>query len=203
MSRVRVVPRPALDAFSAFPTLTTERLVLREMTAGDAEDLFAFLGDPEVQRYESSLDLLADVAQASRQIEEIARRYRSRQAITWGVTLRGEDRVIGAFALYFWEQRMYTGDLGYTLARPYWRQGIATEAGRAIVKFGFEEMRVHRLNADARTDNSASVRLLARLGFTHEGVRRECVLNADGTWENWGVFGVLESEYGSAVGGVL
>lgn len=180
--------------FTTFPTLNTDRLVLRNVVATDAADIFAFRGDPEVQKYNEG-SRMTDIAEARSHIEEIAAWYAARQAITWGVTLRGEDRVLGLFALYFWERRYDAGSLGYDLVRTHWRQGIATEACRAILKFGFETMHLHRVNVDTRMDNAASLRLMARLGFRHEGVRRECIRNEGGSWQNWGIFGMLEQEY--------
>lgn len=181
--------------FPTFPTLVTSRLILREVEAEDAEAIFALRSDPVVQRYNSADSLLHTVAEAREHVQEIAEAYAAGEAITWGVTLRGEDRVLGLFGLYFREQRPYMGSLGYDLVRTHWRQGIATEACRAIMRFGFEEMELHRIHVDTRMDNVASVRLLATLGFTHEGVCRECVRSEDGSWQDWGMFGILEQEY--------
>jgi ribosomal-protein-alanine N-acetyltransferase len=179
--------------FSVFPTLTTPRLILREIVPGDAGDLFSFLSDPEVQKYDSD-PAMREMSEAVSAIEQIGKRFAAKQAICWGIALKGENRVIGTFAFYFY-QCYYKTDLGYTLARPYWQLGIATEALRALVRFGFETLRLHRINVDTRMDNIASVRLVEKLGFKPEGVRRECVLNDDGTYQSWGLFGLLEDEY--------
>lgn len=180
--------------FSTFPTLTTPRLVLRQIRPEDAADLFAFLSDPEVQKYDSDPPL-REMAEADAEIERRSAWHAARQAISWGVTLRGEDRVIGCIGFYFWDRHTYKTELGYTVARPYWRRGIATEALRAVARYGFESLRLHRINVDTRMDNLASVRLMQKLGFVHEGVRRECILNEDGTYQNWGIYGLLEQEY--------
>ena len=73
-------------------------------------------------------------------------------------------------------------DLGYTVARPYWRRGIATEAIRALLRFAFEDLHTHRVNVDTRMDNLASLRLMETLNFLPEGVRRECIRNPDGSY---------------------
>jgi ribosomal-protein-alanine N-acetyltransferase len=88
---------------------------------------------------------------------------------------------------FHWDKSHYKTDLGYTLARLYWQRGIAAEGVRATMPFGFETMHLHRINADTRMDNIGSVRLLEKPGFSHEGVWRECILNEDGTYQNWGV----------------
>jgi len=63
------------------------------------------------------------------------------------------------------------------------------------MKYGFEQMQIHRINVDTRMDNVASVRLMSRLGFAHEGVRRECVRSHDGTYQSLGLHGILQQEY--------
>ena len=180
--------------FSTFPILTTPRLILREITPGGAADLFSFHSDPEVQKYDSDPPM-REIAEAVFLIEKIGQWFTSGQAISWGITLKGEDRLIGGLGFYFWERVYYKTELGYSVARPYWRRGIATEAVRALTQFGFETLHLHRINVDTRMDNIASVRLMQKLGFRHEGVRRECIRNDDGSYQSWGLFGMLEDEY--------
>jgi len=173
--------------------LTTDRLVLRQVTMADAEDVLVFRGDAQVQRYDSGA--LQGIDEVHELIDEADGWYADQKALVWGVTLKGMGHVIGLFAFYFWEQRYYVADLGYDLARAHWRQGIATEAIGEMLRWGFEELRMHRVNANTRTDNRPSVALLRRLGFTHEGTARECIRSDDGSYQNWGVFGMLAGEY--------
>jgi len=67
--------------------------------------------------------------------------------------------------------------------------------GHSVMQFGFETLHLHRINVDTRMDNLASVRLMEKLDFQPEGGRREYVLNADGTYQSWKLFGLLENEY--------
>lgn len=180
--------------FSYFPSLDTPRLVLREVVPSDAADILEFRGDPEVQKT-NDLASYQDVAEAHAHIVEIHKWFTEKKAVTWGVTLRGEDRVHGLIGFYFWDQQYYKTDLGYDLARRYWRQGITTEAILALLAFGFGKMHLHRMNVDTRVDNLASVRLMEKLGFHAEGVRRECIRNADGSYQSWGLYGMLAHEY--------
>jgi len=180
--------------FSTFPTLTTSRLILREIIPTDAADLFSFHSDPEVQKYDSDPPM-REIAEAVFLIEKITQWFTSGQAISWGIAFKEENRLIGGLGFYFWGKAYYKTELGYTVARPYWRRGIAAEAVRALMQFGFETLHLHRINADTRMDNLASVRLMQKLGFRHEGVRRECIWNEDGTYQSWGLYGMLEDEY--------
>jgi [ribosomal protein S5]-alanine N-acetyltransferase len=180
--------------FSTFPTLITPRLVLREIVPGDAAALYNFLSDPEVQKYDVDAPW-CDISESYRWIEEYHKWFEEKKAIIWGVVVKDENRMVGRMAFMFWEKRYESADLGYTMARPYWRRGIATEAVRAMLQFGFESMRVHRVNVDTRMDNLGSLLLMQTLGFRPEGERRECIRNADGTYQSWGLFGMLEDEY--------
>jgi ribosomal-protein-alanine N-acetyltransferase len=180
--------------FSTFPNLTTPRLILREIIPADAAELFSLHSDPEVQKYDSDPPM-REIAEAVSAIAKTRQRFESKESIAWGIVLKDENRVIGGLGFYFWGHCYYKTDLGYSIARPYWRRGIATEALYALMQFGFERLGLHRINVDTRMDNIASVRLMQKLGFRHEGVRRECIRNEDGTYQNWGLFGMLEDEY--------
>jgi ribosomal-protein-alanine N-acetyltransferase len=76
------------------------------------------------------------------------------------------------------------GSIGYELARPFWRQGIMSEALTAILALGFGEMGLNRIDAVVLPDNLASIRLLEKLGFCNEGLLRE--------YENWGNKGFVD-----------
>lgn len=180
--------------FSTFPTLFTPRLILREFTPGDAADLFSIYSDPEVSKYDSDPPM-QKTDEASDFIEKTGQEFAAKKSIWWAICLKDENRLIGDVVFFFWNQAYYKADLGYGLARAYWRRGIAAEAVRAVTKFGFETLGLHRINVDTRMDNIASVRLMQKLGFHHEGVRRECIRNADGTYQSWGLFGMLADEY--------
>ena len=109
--------------FSTFPTLTTPRLILREIIPADAADLFSFHSDPEVQKYDSDPPM-REIAEAISRIAQIGQWFASGQAIIWGIAFKGENRLIGGLGFYFWGKVYYKTELGYTVARPYWRRGI-------------------------------------------------------------------------------
>ncbi|MCC7366996.1 MAG: GNAT family N-acetyltransferase [Chloroflexi bacterium] len=181
------------DVFSVFPTLTTPRLLLRELDPADAADVLVFRGDPEVQRFNSAP--MTDIRQALALIDTLRKWYLAQKAIHWGVTLRGESRVIGLYSLHGLDRYHRRGALGYDLAREYWGQGIAQEAVGEIVRFAFEQLELNRLEAVTIADNYRSVSLLERLGFTLEGTRREHSLEDDGLFHSSAIYGLLRREY--------
>ena len=180
--------------FSVFPTLAGERTVLRELDLADSDDLFAFRSDPEVQRYNSAP--MQDPAEAAALIDELRAEYAAHQAVHWAVTLRGDSRVLGLMGLAAWEKYHRRAEIGYDLRRDQWGRGLATDAVRAILTFGFTRLDLHRVEAQTIADNHASVRLLQRLGFQLEGIRRQYSWEEDGTFHDSAVYGLLRPEFG-------
>ena len=153
-----------------FPTLTTARLTLREVTAADADDLFTFRSDAEAQQY--NLIPLRDLREAHGLIRTMQGWYETRYAIQWGITQHQENRVLGLCGLHEWNRHLRRAFVGYDLVRTHWGRGIASEAMHEVVRFGFEEMELERLLATTIVENARSIRLLERLGFTLQATRR-------------------------------
>ncbi len=179
--------------FSAFPMLTTKRLVLQQAMLSDALDVLVFRGDPIVQRYNGPIYQSAKEAQAL--IEELHVEYVNREGISWAVTLRENGIVVGLFGFHHWSRYHRRVEVGYDLARAYWGQGIASEALRAIIPFGFEQMNLNYIYAGTIADNHESVRLLERLGFQREGTRRQFSWEDDGTFHDSAIYGMLSHEF--------
>ncbi|MCE7986036.1 MAG: N-acetyltransferase [Caldilinea sp. CFX5] len=179
--------------FSTFPTLTTERLVLREVVAADAADVFVFRSDYEVQKYNGKP--MQEVAEAVSLIDWLSEKFKAREFICWGIALRADNRVLGLLSFHNISLQQRSVAIGYDLARSHWGQGIATEAVDATLRFGFRQMGLHRIEVNTCIDDLNSVRLVERLGFQREGVRREATLEDDGLYHGIGIFGLLAREY--------
>lgn len=183
----------ALFDFSSFPTLTTERLVLRQLTSDDAEAVLVFWSDAEVQKYNAPT--IQTVSEAEALLEEWRGFYVLQTELMWGITLRDNDYIIGRVDFHNWDRYHHKAEIGYSLARAYWGQGIASEALNAVFAFGFESMELHRIEANTIADNFPSVRMLERLSFQREGTRRESSWEDDGTYHDSALYGLLRSEY--------
>jgi len=152
----------------AIPTLRTERLALRPLAAADLDPLAAMLGDAEVARFIG----------AGRPRD----RTESWDALAWMLgqwELRGygmfavESRATGAFLGRVgilhpldWPEP----ELAYALARPFWGQGLATEAAAAARAWAFDWFGFERLASFIHPDNAASIRVANRLGAVQEGM---------------------------------
>ncbi|MFO7622930.1 MAG: GNAT family N-acetyltransferase [Anaerolineales bacterium] len=184
--------KPIFD-FSTFPVLITERLILRELRRADAADVLVFRGDPIVQKYDDPVIHSETEAQAF--INELHGEYAAKRGINWAVTLSDPGAVVGIFSLHHWDPYHRRAEAGYGLARAYWGQGIGSEALRAILRFGFEQLNLNRIYARTIADNHESVRLLERLGFQREGMFRKHSWEDDGAFHDSAMYGLLQDEF--------
>ena len=180
--------------FATVPALETDRLRLRRIKAADYEDWLAVWHSPGVLDYLIDFDDLPGGEVASAIIEWAERIIRERSGIRWAITLKPNDCMIGSCGFHLYARRDRRVEIGYELHSDYWRQGIMTEAAQAVVQFCFNQLDVHRVEADVVEGNAASAALLTKLGFTLEGNWRERVFKRGAFHSLW-QFGLLAPDY--------
>ena len=186
----------APDAFTHFPRIETERLVLRRIVAEDVAARFAIFSDPEVMRYYGE-EPHASVEESREHIAAVDGWYGRREGIRWGITLRGAepaDEVIGSCGFFRFDESSQRAEMGYELRRASWRQGIMREALAAILDYGFATMGLRRVEAVVIGGNDVSAALLRSLGFTLEGTLRQRAAFA-GRLLDEQYFGLLRDEW--------
>ena len=158
--------------FYPFPTLHTERLILRKVLAEDAPDVFVMRSDEEVMRYipRPIARVVDDVLPVLGLINEGLEKG---ERINWGITEKGKDKVIGMVGFVNTKFDHFRAELGYSLTRSYHRQGIMREAVVRVIQYGFEEMKLHTIEAIIDAENTASGGLLESVGFRQEAYFRE------------------------------
>ena len=171
--------------------LKTERLILKPYTIADAEGLYEYAKDPEVGPI-AGWAPHKDVEESRKIIEELFMPEDS-----WAIRLKGEDRVIGSIALEFDKYRPDSNsrELGYSLGKNYWGHGIMTEAARAVIKFGFEDLSLDQIGICTSIVNKRSQRVIEKCGFTYEGTVRRAYKIYNGTFRDSMVFSMLKEEY--------
>ena len=194
-------PRPPtpdrlLPAATTLPTLETERLTIRWMTAADVPALYEIFSDPLVTRYWSSPPL-ADRAAAAALLATIQELFRTRALFQWGIARREDDRVVGTCTLGSLNPTHRRAEIGYALGRAHWGQGLMAEALPPVLRFAFGELGLHRVEADVDPRNAPSIRTLERLGFRREGYLRER-FEVAGEIQDSVVLGLLASEWRAA-----
>ena len=184
-------------AFTYFPSLSTNRLFLRQIQPQDAEDLFKTFSDEEAMQFYGH-EPHRSVDETHALIEQIQARYARREAIRWGITLKGEGRVIGSCGFHQFDTGFHRAETGYELHRTFWGQGVMTEAVSAILTYGFTELELHRVEAVIDIANERSKGLLLKLGFTYEGNLRQRYSFRD-RFEDEHYFGLLRDEWHGSV----
>ena len=171
----------------------TERLVLRRFRAADAGTLAAYRSDPEVARYQSWTAPVT-VEQARVIVASLAAGDPDRPGWFQYAIERTSDRVhIGDVGVDLHSNRRQA-DIGFTLAPAYQRHGYAAEAVRAVLDHLFRVRGLHKVSAEVDARNAASARLLERVGFAREGLRRSHTW-IKGEWTDDLLYGLLADEW--------
>ena len=148
-------------------TLNTSRLTIRRFRPADADDLYEYLSDPQIYRFEPGEPL--DRERASRRAADMAA-----SPDFWAVELRSTGKLIGQLYLKQIEPaERLTCELGYILSPAYQRQGYGSEAAAALVRQALTTGGMHRVVAHCNPDNTASWKLLEKIGCRREGLLRQ------------------------------
>lgn len=182
---------------SAFDRLLTPRLVLRRFVRSDAAALARYRSDPDVARYQS-WDAPFELAQAEALVEWLDAHHPDEPGEWFQIAIaerRAPDRLVGDCAFRPMADEPRVAAIGYSLSREVQGRGYASEAVGELMRYLFEDRGKHRLMADCDARNEPSWRLLDRLGFTREGVLRECFADGEGGWADELLYGLLEREW--------
>ena len=181
------------DFFSRLPVIDTPRLTLRRMRMTDAPDVYRYAQDREVARH-----VLWEAHQSLWEtrcyIRYLLYQYRSGQPGSRGIVHRETGRVIGTIGYMGYNQEHATVEIGYSLSREYWGQGLMTEALTAVIDETFRALPIHRIEAMHFTDNPASGRVMEKCGMTHEGHLRERVC-CKGVFRDVEMWGILRKDW--------
>ncbi|WP_445490919.1 GNAT family N-acetyltransferase [Niallia sp. 03133] len=155
-----------------FPSLETDRLVLREITNEDAESIFASFSNKQVMKYYGQ-NAIETIEQAESFVEFFSNNYMEKRGIRWGIERKGITGLIGTIGFHAWVPKHQRAEIGYELHPDYWRKGYALEAAAKVISFGFEAMDISRIGAVVFLENAASNNLLTKMGFQQEGILRD------------------------------
>ena len=181
--------------------ITTPRLTLRPLTDSDADDLFAIFSDPRVMRYWST-PAWTDREQALRMVASDRESLAERRDLRLGLVRHDIGRVVGTASLFKIDPGNRHAEIGYGLAFEQQGSGLMNEALNALVDLAFDhragapfdDLLLHRLEADIDPRNAASATSLERLGFRLEGTLRERWWVA-GEVSDSGLYGLLRPDW--------
>jgi [ribosomal protein S5]-alanine N-acetyltransferase len=174
------------------PTLSTGRLLLRPFTPGDAPRVTELVGAWEIADTTLSIPHPYEPAMAEEWIGSHAEGYARGELANFAVTLRKGGALVGTVGLSLHLQHA-RAELGYWIGREHWGHGYATEAAAALLRFGFDELRLQRVYAFHLSRNPASGRVMQKIGMRHEGRLRQHVRKWE-MLEDLDVYGILRGE---------
>ncbi|MBN8191829.1 GNAT family N-acetyltransferase [Bacillus sp. NTK074B] len=154
-----------------FPIIETERLILREVTTEDANDMFNYLSDKEVVKH-MGLEPFQTVKDVWDEINWYNSIFKEGTGIRWGVTLKDYGNMIGSCGFLNMVTKHHRAEVGFELSKDYWGKGIASEALESVVKCGFSHYQLERIEALIEPANLPSQKLVEKQRFTREGLLR-------------------------------
>jgi ribosomal-protein-alanine N-acetyltransferase len=173
--------------------LTTSRLTLREYVEDDWKAVLAYQSDPLYLRY------YAWTGRTEIEVRDFLGRFIASQSEEprWRYQLaiveNMEGKLIGSCGVRIIDAALKEGEMGYELDSNYWGRGFATEAAKAMLRFGFDVLGLHRISAHCVSENVGSARVLKKIGMTQEGTLREKEFFKDRWWDCQ-IFSILRDE---------
>lgn len=165
--------------FSKFPLLTTENLILREVTDKDVDEVFFLRSDLEIMKY-IPREPAKTKQDALDHIEVLRKTKEKEEGINWAITQKGDDTLMGIIGLYRINKTDLRAEVGYILNPKFHGKGIIKESIEKIIEFGFNQVNFHTLTAIIDARNTASENVLKRANFTKEAhFREDCYHNGE------------------------
>jgi ribosomal-protein-alanine N-acetyltransferase len=159
-------------SFNPFPIIETERLLLKKFEITDAQDQFLlrsneqcmkYIGKPTHKSIDESIELInlkhTNIVEGS--------------GIDWAIFYKTEQKIIGSIAIHKIDKQNHRGEIGYMLQPAYWNQGIISEALHEIIKYAFNTLNLHSLEALLDINNEASIAVLTKFKFIKEAHFKE------------------------------
>lgn len=171
------------------PTLETERLRIRPYSDADIPELLPLIGTREV----AATTLRIAHPYTEQDARDFFKLAEEPGKLWLAITLRADGRQIGGIGLRIEPQHQHA-ELGYWLGAPYWGQGYATEAAQEMLRYGFDNLELHRIFATHFKQNAASGNILKKIGMQYEGCQREHLLKW-GEFVDSEMYGILRREW--------
>jgi ribosomal-protein-alanine N-acetyltransferase len=173
--------------------IITKRLLLDAVTESDTKKIVELAGDFDVARGTLGIPHPYGHSDAESWIRGIPEEEQGGKSVTWAIRRIENSDMIGCVTLFVFAKHG-RAEIGFWVGRPEWGKGIATEAARAVIGFGFSNFALRRIDGSHFEWNAASSRVLTKLGFVQEGQRRDFVKRFD-RFESLVVYGLMADSF--------
>jgi [ribosomal protein S5]-alanine N-acetyltransferase len=173
--------------------LETERLILRKLTTEDSEQVESLASDYDVAKTTLTIPHPYPKGSAKEFISNINKAQEEEKIVIYAITKKDDSSLIGIINLSL--QKIYDrAELAYWVGKPYWGKGYGTEAAKALLEYGFEELNLNRIFAASFTNNPGSWRIMEKIGLKHEGVLRQHLKKRE-EYVDLTYYGLIKEEY--------
>jgi [ribosomal protein S5]-alanine N-acetyltransferase len=174
-------------------TLEADRLILRSLTLDDAPMVEKYASDYDVAKTTLNIPHPYPEGGARDFISSILEAERKGKIVIFAITRKEDNSLLGLINITGTNANR-RAEIGYWIGKPFWGKGYGTEAAKAIIKYGFEELNHNRIYALAFTDNPGSRRIMEKSGMKHEGILRQHAMK-DGRPVDLTYYAILREEY--------
>jgi len=174
--------------------LESKRLKLQEVSLKDIPDIHRLHSYAEVDQY-NTLGIPKNTEETKEAIRPMLEEQNAlkRKLYFWKVTLKNTNEFIGVAGMNLSLNKFKLGEIYYKLVPAYWGNGYATEIAKTLIKSGFKDFKLHKVEAGVATENLASIRVLEKSGMTREGLRRK-ILPIRGEWKDNYHYAIVEDD---------
>jgi len=175
--------------------LTGRRIILRPLKFSDTLAIYSNLQDQKIAEQMRLIPQPFKLSDAKDFIRESKKFLRAKKALTWGIELKAQKKIVGCVSLYDLDQRNeIEHEIDYWLGEKYRGQGLLVETLDLVFNFAFKKLKIHRIWAEVFGDNFTSQKILKKLGFKKEGYHREAYWHAS-RWRDSVHYGLLSQEF--------
>ena len=178
--------------FEKFPTLESERLIYREFEKSDAAELFLIRSDENVMNYMDSFKHCT-IQDSEKLICGIQKSFNEKTGVNWAIIEKSTNELIGYFGFWRLINEHCRAEIGYALKPEFWGKGFMKETINRLVDFGFNDLKIHSIEANVNPKNENSIQLLMKLGFKKEAYFRENYLFNDKFIDSM-IYSLLETD---------
>ena len=173
--------------------IETDRLIIRDLTLGDVDDLFEYCSNPVMDPF-ITFPIHQSTDQTISFIQFVMNKNSANKDFTVGITLKESNKVIGTIDIGNINESHHFGEMAYAVNPNYWNKGYATEAANAILDYGFKEKGLNRIFARCVLHNPGSEKVMQKIGMKYEGVQRQG-LRIKGKYQDLRIYAILKSDW--------
>ena len=178
--------------FSPFPNLDAKRVSLRQLRREDIPQLYALRSNAQVMKY-IAREPLTDIIAAETTFKRVTTGIENNEWILWGLVPHSENKVLGTVCLWNIAIEHHRAEIGYDLLPEYQGKGLMAEALVEVIKYGFNVLKLHSIEAQVNPLNNASIKLIERSGFLREAYLRENYFY-EGQYRDTAIYSLLANQ---------